>query len=247
MTTDYSRYILTRRQYVWALCFGCIISAAGMWILCRHSVAALACAPAGWLYPRFYRDRRCRMRKTKLRMQFKEMLQVLSSLLSAGRSVENAFYSLEGELVMLLGEARTDLLHEVRILTNRMRNGEPLESLLTDFAARSDLEEVRNFAEAFSISKRAGGDLVEIVRRTSQIIAETLEVEMEVSVLLSQKRFESRIMMAMPFAFIGFLGFFAPDYMAPLHQGFGWIVLAVCLLSLAACCWWMVRTMDIEV
>jgi tight adherence protein B len=244
---DYSRYLLTRRQYVWAVCFGCAICVLGVWLIGRQPAAALASAPAGWLYPRLYRDKLCRRRKDKLRLQFKEMLQVLSSLLSAGRSVENAFHSLEGELVLLLGEIRSDLLREVRMMTNRMRNGEPLEPLLTDFARRSDLEEVRNFAEAFGISKRAGGDMVEIVRRTSQIIGETLEVEMEVSVLLSQKRFESRIMMGMPFAFIGFLGFFAPEYMAPLHQGAGWIMLGVCLLVLAACCWWMVRIMDIEV
>jgi tight adherence protein B len=245
--TDYGRFDLNRKQWIRAVCIGGVICFAAVWLVCRQPLVAAAAAPGGLWYPRLYRERLRLRRRDKLRHQFKEMLQVLSSLLSAGRSVENAFYSLEGDLALLTGDIRSDLLQELRIMANRMRNGEPLEPLLEDFARRSDLEEVRNFAEAFGICKRAGGDLVEIVRRTSQIIGEKLDVQMEVSVLMSQKRFESRIMMGMPFAFIGFLGFFAPEYMSPLHHGVGWVLLGSCLLLLAGCCWWMLRIMDIEV
>jgi tight adherence protein B len=244
---DYNRYAMTRSRQAMAIAIGSAACFAGVWLLCRQPFVALAAAPFGLLYPRVQRDSLRRRRKERLRLHFKEMLQALSSLLSAGRSVENAFYALEADLAPVIGDMRSDLLRELRMIANRMQNGEPLEHLLTDFAARSDLEEARNFAEAFSICKRAGGDMVEIVRRTSQLIGEKMEVEMEVSVLMSQKKFESRIMMAMPFAFIGFLGSFAPEYMAPLHQGVGWVLLGACLLLLAGCCWWMLRIMDIEV
>ena len=87
---------------------------------------------------------------------------------------------------------------------------------------------------------------MEVVRRTSQLIAEKLEVELEVAVLVSQKKFEARIMMGMPFAFVGVLGFIASDYMRPLHQGVGMVLLTVCLLLLVGCSWWMLRIMDIK-
>jgi tight adherence protein B len=108
------------------------------------------------------------------------------------------------------------------------------------------LEELKSFADVISICKRAGGDLVEVVRKTSQLIGEKLEVELEVSVLISQKKFESRIMMGMPFAFVGILGFMAADYMQPLHQGMGIVLLTVCMLLLMGCSWWMSRIMDIK-
>lgn len=244
--TEYRTYQLSSLERIWAICLGCTFCFAAIWVMYRHSFIALAVAPLGLLYPRFYAKILCRKRRDKLRQQFKEALQALSSLLSAGRSVENAFISLENDLILLIGDTESDLLRELRVITNRLNNGEQLEAGLQDFAKRSDLEEVRNFAEVITICKRAGGDLVEVVRRTSQLIGEKLEVELEVSVLISQKKFESRIMMGMPFAFVGILGFMAADYMQPLHEGMGIVLLTVCLLLLMGCSWWMVRIMDIK-
>lgn len=73
-----------------------------------------------------------------------------------------------------------------------------------------------------------------------------MEVEQEVAVLIAQKRFESRLMMGMPFGFVGLLGFFAGDYMQPLRQGGGILVMTICLLMLAGCCLWMQKIMDIH-
>jgi tight adherence protein B len=154
--------------------------------------------------------------------------------------------ALENDLVLLIGDTRSDLIIELRAIANRLKNGEQLEACLRDFAKRSDLEELKSFADVIGICKRAGGDLVEVVRKTSQLIGEKLEVELEVSVLISQKKFESRIMMGMPFAFVGILGFMAADYMQPLHQGMGIVLLTVCMLLLMGCSWWMSRIMDIK-
>jgi len=244
---DYARYELSLGQRAWAILFGCAVCYAAAWLIFRHPFVSAAFVPAGLWYPRLRRRQLLDRRRTKLRLQFKEMLQALSSMLSAGRSVENAFLSLENDLALLLADPRSDLLRELRMIANRLRSGEPLEGLLQDLANRVDLEEVRYFAEAIAVCKRAGGDLVDIVRSTSQLLGEKLEVELELSVLMAQKRFESRILMVMPFLLIGFLGFFAPDYMAPLRQGVGWVLLFVCLGLLGLVCWWMNRIMKIEV
>jgi tight adherence protein B len=238
---------LGRGQHALALFIGCAAGYGGVWLLTFQPAISLTGVLAGLLYPRWYRNRLLRVRREKLRLQFRELLQVLSSLLAAGRSVENAFLSVERDLAPLIGDYRSELLMEMRSLANRLRNGEPLEPLLQDFARRSKLEEAGHLADAFSVCKRAGGDLVEIIRRTSQMIGEKMEVEMEVAVLMSQKRFEARIMMVMPFAFIGLLGYLAPDYMTPLRQGGGWLILLTAVLLLAGCCWWMGRIMRIEV
>ncbi|WP_373230183.1 type II secretion system F family protein [Cohnella sp.] len=243
---DYSVYRLSKWQRLWAITQGCAFTFIAIWLMYRNYIAALAVSPLGFLYPSQYAKALCRRRRDKLRQQFKEALHALSSLLSAGRSVENAFTSLENDLVLLLEDSHSDLIMELRAITNRLHNGEPLEVGLRDFAKRSDLEEVRNFADVITICKKAGGDLMEVVRRTSQLIGEKLEVELEVSVLIAQKKFEARIMMMMPFAFVGILGFIAEDYMEPLHEGVGIILLSVCLFLLIVCSWWMLRIMEIK-
>ncbi|WP_256760698.1 type II secretion system F family protein [Cohnella sp. WQ 127256] len=244
--TEYRTYRLSTLERLWALSIGCIFCFMAIWVTYRLTIMAIVVTPLGLLYPRYYARAMCRKRRDKLRQQFKDALQALSSLLSAGRSVENAFISLENDLILLIGDTQSDLIRELRVIVNRLNSGEQLEVSLQDFARRSDLEEVGNFADVITICKRAGGDLVEVVRRTSQLIGEKLEVELEVSVLIAQKRFESRIMMGMPFAFVGILGFMAADYMQPLHEGMGIVLLTVCLLLLLACSWWMNRIMDIK-
>jgi tight adherence protein B len=243
---DYQSYRLKPLERMWAIGLGCTFSLIGFWLMYRNYVFALIATPLGLLYPKQYAKALCSRRRDKLRQQFKEALHALSSLLAAGRSVENAFASLENELVLLIGESRSDLLVELRTITNRLYIGEPLEIGLLDFAKRSNLEEVRNFADVVTICKRAGGDLVEVVRRTSQLIGEKLEVELEVAVLIAQKKFEARIMIGMPFAFVGILGVMAGDYMQPLYSGMGAVLLTVCLLLLLCCSWWMFRIMEIK-
>jgi tight adherence protein B len=244
--TEYHIYALSPWQRIVVILLGCSFTFTIVWLMYRHIGIALVLTPLGLLYPRHYAKVLRNKRRDKLRLEFKEALHALSSLLSAGRSVENAFSSLENDLILLIGDSHSDLMLELRAITNRLHNGEPLEVSLQDFAKRSNLDEVRNFADVITICKRAGGDLVEVVRRTSQLISEKLEVELEVAVLVSQKKFEARIMMGMPFAFVGVLGFIASDYMRPLHQGMGMVLLTVCLLLLVGCSWWMLRIMDIK-
>lgn len=244
--TDYSIYELSRVERLWAIVIGAAISGAAVGLMYHTLVLALLATPAGLFYPKIYARLLCERRRNRLRSQFKEALHALSSLLSAGRSLESAFASLEHELVLLLGHGKSDLMKELRFIANRLRNGEPLEVPLQDFAKRSALAEVQSFADVVTIAKKAGGDMVEVVRNTSQFIGEKLDVELEVSVVVAQKRFESRIMMAMPFVFVGMLGFVAGDYMEPLYQGIGWIVITVVFAAVLGCCWWMTRIMDIK-
>jgi tight adherence protein B len=244
--TNYEEYRLNSWQRIGAIFVGCAVCFGAIWLMYRHALPALIGAPLGAIYPRFYAESLKRKRSERLRLQFKEALQALSSSLAAGRSLENAFASLEGDLMILLGETRSDLMMEIRGIVNRMKNGESLDVPLQDFAGRSGLEEVKNFADAVSICKRQGGDMIEVVRKTSQWIGEKLEVEQEVTVLIARKKLEARLMMGMPFAFVGVLGFMAQDYMEPLRHGVGIVLLTFCLLLLLGCCYWMFRIMEIR-
>jgi len=245
MPADYRKYRLTRAQRFSFALAGCPAAFGAAWFVYGHPLAGMLLSPAGLLAPRVAAGALLRRRRDRLRRDFKDMLQALSALLSAGRSVENAFQALESDLRLMMAHGRSDLLREVRIIAARQRNGVPLEEALRDFAERAGMEEVDRMAEALTVCKKTGGDLVDVVRRTSAWIGEKMEVELEVAVGTAQKRFEARMMMAMPFAFVGLLQWIAPDYMAYLRDGPGLVVLTVCLVLLAACGLWIRRIMGI--
>src|SRR5690606_16755451 len=101
--------------------------------------------------------------------------------------------------------------------------------------------------EVVVTARRAGGDIVGIVRSAAQLIGEKMEVERELRVMTAQKRFEARMMMAAPFVFVTVLTAAAPDYMAPLYRGIGYIILTAALAVLTGCAWLVDRWMRIDI
>ncbi|MNJ52139.1 Bacterial type II secretion system protein F domain protein [compost metagenome] len=136
---------------------------------------------------------------------------------------------------------------ELGIICTRMEYGEPIEDALQDFSKRAAMEDISNFADVFTTCKRSGGDLVEVVRRTSAIISEKLEISQEISVMIAQKRFEAKAMLASPVFFLLFMELSSPDYMQPLHRGIGLIISAIALILFVVCSWIMMKIMDIRV
>ncbi|MCQ6559127.1 type II secretion system F family protein [Paenibacillus mendelii] len=243
---DYAVYTLSGRQFALATIVGCACTFAAAYLFYRSVIAAALFSTAGVVMPRFYRASLLERRRTRLALQFKEALYSLTSSLAAGRSVENAFSTALEDLRLLYPDPNAEVLIEFEIIRTRLSYGEPLEQSLADFGRRAAIDEITQFVDVFVTCKRTGGDLVEVIRRTSQTIGEKLDVQQEIAVLLAQKRYESRIMMGVPFVFLAFLGFAAPDYMAPLYGGIGYVLLTGALVMLGVCYWVMSKVMDIR-
>jgi tight adherence protein B len=187
-------------------------------------------------------------RKLELNDQFKQALYALSSSLSVGRSLENAIAESVKDLQMLYTDSQTYIILEFTAIGHKLRNGENVESALKQFSDRTNNEDIRNFAEVVSICKRSGGNLIEVMRRTAAIIVEKIEIQQEIALLVSQKRFESRILSFAPLAIIALLSFSSPDYMQPLYNGMtGIAIMTGALAFLFLCLVLTNKIMKIEV
>lgn len=246
MLTDYGRYHLSRKQFIFAAIAAALVFYMAAYLFYHSALVSIAAAGFGIIAPRFRRRSLLQQRKERLKLQFKEALFSLTSSLAAGRSLENAFLATLDDLKLLYPDPRTELLLEFQIIRFRLENAEPLEYALRNFADRAGIDEITQFTDALAACKRSGGDLLEVMKRTSAIIGEKLEIEQEIAVMIAQKRFEGRIMMAVPFVFLAFLSLAAPDYMAPLYGGIGYLLLTAALLLLLLCFWAMAKMMRIQ-
>ncbi|MFF2481821.1 type II secretion system F family protein [Paenibacillus sp. NPDC058071] len=237
----------TTIQFAFAAAVGYTIMFVALYIVYRSVPVSITLGVVGLCAPRFYRASLINSRKQRLKLQFKEALYSLASSLAAGRSVENAFVASIDDLRLLYPDPRTELLNEFQMIKYRLDNAEPLEQALRHLANRAGIDDITQFADVMAACKRSGGDLVSVMKRTSQTIGEKLEVQQEIAVMIAQKKFEARIMMAVPFAFLAFLGFAAPDYMAPLYGKAGYTLLTVGLAALAVCFWFIQRIMAIRI
>lgn len=244
---NYGVYTLSARELLLSALIGCGGLYGGAYIFYQSVWIAGILGLLGLAAPRYGRAMLLNRRKTQLKLQFKEALFSLTSSLAAGRSIENAFRSSLEDLHMLYGDSSSDIIAEFTVICRRLDNGEPLEAALRHFAERAHSEEITQFADVIGACKRSGGDLVEVMRRTATVIGEKLTVESDIMVLIAQKRLESRIMMAVPFVFMGFLSFAAPDYMTPLYSGIGYVLLTVSLGLLLCCYWAMGKLMSFEI
>jgi tight adherence protein B len=244
---DYSVYALTLRQRATAVATGGAVFGAIAYLFYSSWPVAAIAALGGLLVPRYRAKVLCERRLHALRIQFKQALYAVASSLGAGKSVEQAFADAVQDMRLLYPEGSSIMVEELEVMLRRLQLGGTIEAAVADFSRRSQLEDAMHFTDVFAVCKRTGGNLIEIVRRTSSVIGEKLEIEQDIAVLLAQKRFESRVLLAAPVAIVAILRVTAADYMAPLYAGAGRMTMTAALLLLAGCMWLTARLMSVRV
>jgi tight adherence protein B len=245
---DYSKYELSFSEKVVALLMGASVVFVIGFIFYKDILIAFGFSTSSFYFLRIRRRQLLLRRKSELNDQFKQALFSLSSSLSAGRSFENAIVETVQDLQMLYANPQTYIIVEFNIIVQKLRNGENVEAALKQFSERADMEDIRNFSEVLSICKRSGGNLVEVIRRTAAMIGEKIELQQDISLLVAQKRFESRILSFAPLIIVALLSFSSPDYMLPLYEGYiGPIIMTLALALLFLCFTVTNKIMDIQV
>lgn len=216
--TDYGDYKMSFFQIVISIVFVFIILFIVGHLFYNNVFVACLLGLLSLISPKIRKKQLRDKRKDALSLQFKEGAASLSSSLAAGQSIENAFRDALKDLKLLYPEEDTHIIREFSIITRRVENGESIERAFDDFAKRSDIDDIRNFSDVFITCKRSGGNLVEVIKRTVDIINEKIEIQQDIKVLVSQKKFESRIIVIMPLGMIAFLKYTSGDFVRPLYE-----------------------------
>ncbi len=165
------------------------------------------------------RERR-QKRKETLALEFREALGSMITAMKAGSSADNAVRETCREMAFLYGKG-SGIYREFYLMQQGLDSHVPLEQLMTEFGERSSIPDIREFAQTFAIAKRNGGSMTEIMARTIQLLQDRIAVEKEISVLISARKLEQRIMIMVPFLIVLYLGaasslpLVVPDYGYP--------------------------------
>ena len=219
-SVDYRQYEISLGEYLYILVKILGILLAFSYAFYHSFLLFFILIPFGLLIPFFFRQALRKKRQELLLFQFKEMLSILNSFLSAGYSIENALIAAIPDLSALLGE-NSYMVEELKQVKR---------SLAMNFALRSGLDDIHNFSEIFLVAKRSGGELSEIIQHSSSIIHDKLSIHEEILTLSAAKRFEQKIMNCIPFFIILYLNASSPDFFHILyHSIMGRIVMTVAL------------------
>lgn len=207
----------------------CLIVMLTAYVFYDSVYAVLAFSPLLFLFMRFVKKELIKKRKDLLKIQFRDMIDSIASALRAGYSIENAFYESRKDMVRLHGRD-SFIVKELDYFFLKLENGVPLEAILSDFAKRTTVEDITDFSEIFVLAKRNGGDFTGIIGKTVKIMKEKDETEREISVILSGRKYEQRVMCIIPIGIIIYLRISSRDFLSVLyHNPAGTVIMTACL------------------
>ena len=245
---NYKVYELSLKDYLREGSVGLAISAVTAYTFYRSAAMFLFLIPLAVIgFPRLRREHLKNKRLWELTLEFKEAIWIVSGFLSAGISVENAFEMAVPELVRLYGEDAM-IVEEFQRITRGLKLNKPIEPMLQDFAERSGLQDIRNFTEVFSIAKRSGGSLKEIIERTGKIIRDKTAVTEEIRSMTASRRYEQNIMNILPFGIILYINLTSNGFLNVMYERFaGRMIMTACLALIALSYWLSQKILDIRV
>ena len=155
-------------------------------------------------------------RKFRLRTQFFDMLESMSVSMRAGNPPLKALESARKDLTLMYSET-SDIIIELDLLVRRFNNAVPLSEIFSDLARRSKLEDISSFASVYATIEGKSSRADEIVRETQQIIADKMEIEMEIETMMTAAKGEVNMMLMMPLIVLGVIGFAGSGFMDTLY------------------------------
>lgn len=184
-------------------------------------------------------------RAKKLRKQFIDMLETVSTLLSSGSTVNDAFLNAGTDLQNQY-TVNDMIIIELNEIVLGMNNGKTLEEMLLAFGERSDNKDILSFANVISNCYRLGGNFKDVVRRTRDVISDKVQIEEEIATKISSNKIQLNAMSLMPIVLVGMLKISNSSFAANLSSVVGIAVTTVSVVLFVIAYFWGQKIINIS-
>lgn len=230
MVKDYNKYEFTLKENLKYILEGMAIAIILGILFYRSILGILLLSPIIYLHRKNRTRALIKERKWKLNLEFRDGMIALSAALEAGYSAEHAFEEACMDLQQIYLENAL-ILREFSYIINQIRMNITIEKALSDFGERTGIEDILSFSEVFSTAKRTGGDLINVIKITCNMISDKIEVKREIITLITAKRLEANIMKLTPLLILIYLSVSSEDFLIPLYHNItGIIIMSLFLL-----------------
>jgi tight adherence protein B len=161
----------------------------------------VAAASAPYLYLSILRELRFN--------QFRDLLPEGVDLMSRGL---RAGHSIQAVLEMVGNEIADPIGFEFRALNKEQSLGLPIREAMANLVDRVPVDDLRFLATAILLQKEAGGNLAQILDKTSFVIRERARLRGQLRIYTAQGRITGWILCAAPFIMFGLINTFNHQY-----------------------------------
>lgn len=174
------------------MCVACFV--APSYLIYRRTDALFLSLLLGLLAgfaPIFYVLHRRKKRFNQFEQDLPEALDLIVTALRAG-------HSLVGALGLVAKEVRDPIGAEFKVCFDEQNYGLELRTAMDNMVTRVPLQNLRIVATAILIQKESGGNLAEVLDKTSHVIRERFRLKREVRVYTAQGRMTGWILTFLP-------------------------------------------------
>lgn len=231
---NYKEYHYTRQELIREYAAGVVGAMFLGYLFYQNVIVILLMSPLSYFYVKRRAVAKLAKRKWQLNLEFKDAIQSLSSALNAGYAIENAVKEAAKDM-RILHQEESMMVKELESMVAKLSANLTMEEILEDFATRSEVDDISNFAEVFRTAKRTGGDLIKIIRLTGKVIGDKVEVKREILTLTAAKQYETKVMSMIPVGIILYMRISSPGFLDPLYGNLaGILIMTVALAAYGA-------------
>lgn len=161
-------------------------------------------------------------RRKVLNSQFRDMLEGLSTAIGSGKNVFDSFVAVNDDMKVQYSEDAY-ILNELSVIIAGIENNIAVEDLLEDFGKRSGIKDILSFSSVFRTCYRKGGNIKDVIRNTTTILSDKMEIREELETVVSSSKMEQSIMIFMPILLIALIKMMSPEFAANFVTGTGLI------------------------
>lgn len=223
-----SEYLLLR---VVLAAFGFLVGRYGLGYL--HSGIILAVC--GYVVPKFVVRAHQNRRRAKFVKQLADALMLLTNSLRSG-------YGFVKGLELVAKEMSDPISKELNRMLREVNLGVTVDDALLNLGRRVNSQDLDIVIGAYLVQKDVGGNLTEIMEKVAETIRERLRIQGDVRVLTTQGKLSGLVVGLLPFAVVGILMLYAPDYFSSMFGPPIWghvmghnVPLGVILLAAGVC------------
>ncbi len=184
-------------------------------------------------------------RDKELRKQFINLLENLSTSLSAGNTLNDSFINAKSDMQNQYTE-KDMIIQELKEIISGMDNGHTLEEMMTAFGERAGNEDIKNFANVISNCYRIGGNFKDVIRKTRNIISDKIAIEEEIETKLASNKLQQKAMCLMPIALVGMLKISSSSFAANLSSFLGVTITTIAIVIFVISYFWGQKIINIE-
>ena len=144
-------------------------------------------------------------RLSKFGAALPDAIELMARALSAGHSMASC-------IEVVAEQSPQPLSAEFDLCFQQQKFGIPFRDALLQMADRVPLKDLHFLVTAILVQKETGGDLTDILHRTTNVIRERSRIEGEVKTYTAQGRLTGWILGLMPVVMLGLINFMTPGY-----------------------------------